>query len=156
MTLIWPDGTLHNTWLQVTVKASKATGLGADDVFFFANVPGDANSDGAVDLDDFMLLKHHFGTGGLDIGQGDFDLDDDVDLDDFVTLKNNFGTTLKPVPEAPGLAGTVDLLAAAPSPALPRRPHRRVGRRCRFSSLKPQAPSLQPTAPAGLRGYRRS
>ena len=92
VTLIWPDGTLHNTWLQVTVKASKATGLGADDVFFFANVPGDANSDGAVDLDDFMLLKHHFGTGGLDIGQGDFDLDDDVDLDDFVILKNNFGT----------------------------------------------------------------
>ncbi|NLF30486.1 MAG: hypothetical protein GX591_06325 [Planctomycetes bacterium] len=55
--------------------------------------PGDADGDGDVDLDDFVILKNNFGTAGATYAQGDFDLDGDVDLDDFVLLKNNFGTT---------------------------------------------------------------
>ena len=59
--------------------------------------PGDADGDGDVDLDDFVILKNNFGQTGLDTqtscSLGDFDLDGDVDLDDFVLLKNNFGNT---------------------------------------------------------------
>ncbi|NLF32684.1 MAG: hypothetical protein GX591_17550, partial [Planctomycetes bacterium] len=55
-------------------------------------VPGDADADGDVDLDDFVLLKQNFGTpSGATAAQGDFDGDGDVDLDDFVILKQNFG-----------------------------------------------------------------
>ena len=54
--------------------------------------PGDADDDGDVDLDDFVVLKNNFGTTtGATWGMGDFDEDGDVDLDDFVILKNNFG-----------------------------------------------------------------
>ncbi|NLF31269.1 MAG: hypothetical protein GX591_10335 [Planctomycetes bacterium] len=56
--------------------------------------PGDADGDGDVDLDDFVILKNNFGTAaGATCATGDFDGDGDVDLDDFVLLKNAFGTT---------------------------------------------------------------
>ncbi|NLF33020.1 MAG: hypothetical protein GX591_19310 [Planctomycetes bacterium] len=56
--------------------------------------PGDADGDGDVDLDDFVILKNNFGTAtGATCAEGDFDADGDVDLDDFVLLKNNFGAT---------------------------------------------------------------
>ncbi len=53
--------------------------------------PGDADGDGDVDLDDFVILKSSFGQSPLVDGRADFDLDGDVDLDDFVILKTNFG-----------------------------------------------------------------
>jgi len=52
--------------------------------------PGDADLDGDVDLDDFVILKQNFNTGARRT-RGDFDDDGDVDLDDFVILKQNFG-----------------------------------------------------------------
>ena len=63
-------------------------------------LPGDADCDGDVDLDDFGILKNNFGTGTT-WGHGDFDRDGDVDLDDFGVLKNNFGTggTGEEIPE---------------------------------------------------------
>ncbi|NLF31438.1 MAG: hypothetical protein GX591_11210 [Planctomycetes bacterium] len=68
----------------------------AQTVMVQIGVIGDANQDWAVDLDDFVVLKNHFGTGaGWD--QGDFDFDGDVDLDDFVLLKNNFGESRDPI-----------------------------------------------------------
>ncbi|MFW6154219.1 MAG: PEP-CTERM sorting domain-containing protein [Planctomycetota bacterium] len=59
--------------------------------------PGDADGDGDVDLDDFVVLKTHFGTGTT-WAEGDFDGDADVDLDDFVILKTHFGTAAVPEP----------------------------------------------------------
>lgn len=52
---------------------------------------GDADGDGDVDLDDFVILKTHFGAVGVGWAQGDFDADEDVDLADFVILRGNFG-----------------------------------------------------------------
>jgi len=59
--------------------------------------PGDANLDFAVDLEDFGLLKQHFGAGATR-GEGDFDHDGNVDLNDFGILKENFGRSVV-VPE---------------------------------------------------------
>jgi len=39
----FPDNTLQNTWLRVTVVANADTGLAANDVFYFGNVIGDFN-----------------------------------------------------------------------------------------------------------------
>ncbi len=55
-------------------------------------VPGDADGDGDVDLDDFAILKTTFGTTPLTDDRADFDGDGDADLDDFAILKSNFGT----------------------------------------------------------------
>ncbi|NLF32491.1 MAG: hypothetical protein GX591_16570, partial [Planctomycetes bacterium] len=52
---------------------------------------GDATGDGQVDLDDFVILKQHFGLSGMTQAEGDFNGDGTVDLDDFVILKQEFG-----------------------------------------------------------------
>jgi VCBS repeat-containing protein len=41
--ITFPDNTLQNTWLRVTVVANSVTGLAANDVFYFGNVIGDLN-----------------------------------------------------------------------------------------------------------------
>ena len=69
---------------------------------------GDANQDGAVDLQDFGLLKANFGmTSGAVWGQGDFNGDGAIDLQDFGLLKANFGTGGAIIPEP----ATLSLLA---------------------------------------------
>ncbi|MFW6153765.1 MAG: PEP-CTERM sorting domain-containing protein [Planctomycetota bacterium] len=62
-------------------------------------VMGDADYDLDVDLDDFMIVKQHFGTTtGATWEMGDFNLSGSVDLDDFTILKNNFGAAAVPEP----------------------------------------------------------
>lgn len=58
-------------------------------------LPGDANMDLCVDLDDFIILKTHFGQS-QEWSKGDFDANGQVDLDDFNILKANFGRTGAP------------------------------------------------------------
>jgi T5SS/PEP-CTERM-associated repeat protein len=60
--------------------------------FAFNALPGDANSDGRVDLSDFGVLKANFGQAG-GLAQGDFDGSGRIDLTDFGILKANFGQT---------------------------------------------------------------
>ncbi len=61
--IVWPDGAIQKTWLEVTLKATAATGLAADDVFFFGNAPGESgnNPDNAIvdDTDRQGPLDHH-------------------------------------------------------------------------------------------------
>ena len=79
-----------------------------------SSVPGDADGDGDVDLDDFSRLKQGFGLG-ISRYQGDFDADQDVDLDDFVILKQHFGLSVVPEPT------TLSLLLLAGALAVKRR-----------------------------------
>ena len=39
--ILWDDGAIRNTWLEVTVAANGHTGLAAPDVFYFGNRVGD-------------------------------------------------------------------------------------------------------------------
>jgi len=72
--------------------------VNSDYAFFThtASLPGDANEDGSVDLDDFVTLKQRFGTAPAAWFDGDFNADGAVDLDDFAILKQNFGATAAP------------------------------------------------------------
>lgn len=57
---------------------------------------GDADRDGDVDYDDFIVLAGAYGShSGQPAYQrnADFDLDDDVDYDDFIILAGNYGET---------------------------------------------------------------
>jgi len=67
---------------------------------FLGSVFGDADLDGDVDLDDFVLLKSNWGASDATWAQASFDGDGDVDLDDFSILKANFGRTTVPEPAA--------------------------------------------------------
>jgi hypothetical protein len=44
VTLIWPDGAISKTWLQVTVLATARTGLLSPDVFYFGNAIGEVGN----------------------------------------------------------------------------------------------------------------
>ena len=53
VTIIWADNAIPNKqWLQVTVKQHPATGLAADDVFYFGNSSGENTGDFRVDYSD--------------------------------------------------------------------------------------------------------
>ncbi len=93
-----PGGThtrYHLSVLSTVGAESSATVASPGYIFipFAQGKPGDADGDGDVDLDDFVILKTNFGTpSGATTATGDFDGDGDVDLDDFVILKTNFGS----------------------------------------------------------------
>jgi hypothetical protein len=55
-------------------------------------LPGDANSDGQVNLSDFGTLKANFDSG-RSWSYGDFNGSGRIDLSDFGNLKDNFGQT---------------------------------------------------------------
>jgi len=137
-----PQEAVTDRWLEVTFLATPTSGLETDWVFYVANLPADADGNGAVDLDDFAQLKLHFGQTGAGVAGGDFNLDDHVDLDDFMALKCNFGDTLPPLIWA-AEGGGLDLLAAAPVAAVdppttstrPRRAERRMMRRRRHEGI---------------------
>ncbi len=86
------DRVAVDTWTGTSAKLEPVPGL--------ANLPGDANGDGAVDLADFGVLKANFGTGTT-VGQGDFSGDGAVDLTDFGILKENFGASAAAVVPEP-------------------------------------------------------
>ena len=77
--------------------------------------PGDANLDGAVNLQDFNRLASHFGTGSAATWRdGDFTGDGAVNLQDFNRLASNFG--LSAGPSGPTPVDWAVLGAAVPEP----------------------------------------
>lgn len=122
-------------------------------------VPGDADLDGDVDLDDYVAARDHFGHPGQ-WGQGDFNLDGWVDYLDYVSIKRNFGLGTPPAePDPPGTRvpepAALFLLAAA-APIVCRRRARRAGSTAQRRA-QPQAHGAQQRATAtGAPGTRRS
>ena len=94
VSLIFPDGSVTKTWLQVTVKANAATGLSSDDVFYFGNVVGETGSSSGnalVNLSDVSLTRGSqsgFGSVGID-SRYDFDRDGRVNLADLSIARTN-------------------------------------------------------------------
>lgn len=44
--LVWPDGSIKNQWLEVTVKATERTGISEEDIFYFGNATGATGDSG--------------------------------------------------------------------------------------------------------------
>jgi ELWxxDGT repeat protein len=78
VTLIWPDGAIKNTWLQVTVKANEHTGLLAPDVFYFGNLVGETGDSAAaarVSALDLAAVKRQLNAASALSGRSDFNRD---------------------------------------------------------------------------------
>ena len=61
-------------------------------------LPGDANLDGMVDVNDLTIVLSNFGSTNAVWSQGDFNYDGRVDVYDVTILLSNFGSTLAALP----------------------------------------------------------
>jgi hypothetical protein len=62
VTLVWPQGSIVDQWLQVTMRANANTGLSAPDVFYFGNLGGEvgnASDPNRVSQSDIDEVKLH-------------------------------------------------------------------------------------------------
>ena len=78
-------------------------------------LPGDANLDGKVDINDLTIVLSNFGQSGMTWGTGDFNGDGKVDINDLTVLLSNFGqsTGVAGIDAVPEPSATMLLLASA-------------------------------------------
>jgi hypothetical protein len=66
-------------------------------------LPGDANLDGQVDINDLTIVLTNYGQSGMTWSQGDFNTDTKVDINDLTIVLTDYGKTagsgIKAVPE---------------------------------------------------------
>jgi hypothetical protein len=96
ITIIWADNAIQKQWLQVTVKATDATGLASDDVFYFGNAVGETGNsatDATVKPTDEIGARNNPHTlGGNPAGIDDaydFNRDKKVGPTDEIIARNN-------------------------------------------------------------------
>ena len=70
-------------------------------------LPGDANGDGTVDINDLTIVLAHYGQTGMTWSQGEFTGDGTVDINDLTIVLANYNKT----------AGSSGSLAAVPEPS---------------------------------------
>ncbi len=71
-------------------------------------LPGDANGDGKVDINDLTIVLAHYGQTGMTWSQGEFTGDGTVDINDLTIVLAHYGQT----------AGSADGLSAVPEPSV--------------------------------------
>jgi hypothetical protein len=96
ITIVWADNAIQKQWLQVTVKATTATGLASDDVFYFGNAIGETGNSATdatvkpTDEIDTRNNPHTLGGNPADIDDAyDFDRDKKVGPTDEIIARNN-------------------------------------------------------------------
>jgi len=99
--VIWPDGAIKNTWLQVTIRANAHTGLTTPDIFYWGNTVGESGNsltDAVVDLQDELAAKRSprsaFNPAPIDY-LTDFNRDKKVDQNDQAQPRNNHAPVLQ-------------------------------------------------------------
>jgi hypothetical protein len=107
----WDVTATPNDPLGYTPQGKPAEGVMAS----YYRLPGDANLDGKVDINDLTIVLTDYGKSGMVWSQGDLNGDSKVDINDLTIVLTNYGNTagasaagLAAVPEP----GTLILLAA--------------------------------------------
>ncbi len=98
--LSWPDNTIQNTWLQVTMKATVNTGLHAADVFYFGNAIGDTlNPTASVHVNAFDFGAVRENVTGLAAIDNPYDLNRDAIVDgaDLAVVRDRVTTFLSAI-----------------------------------------------------------
>ena len=125
ITILWNDGAIINSWLQVTVKATENTGLVESDVHYWGNsigesgnIPGNTLVDGAdfAATRDFALLFSNPVTIGNPL---DFDRNQRIDAFDLSLIREhstNFMSALEALAAPPDFADSVALAYGVPEP----------------------------------------
>jgi hypothetical protein len=66
----------------------------ANQVFVLSPLPGDANLDGKVDINDLTIVLNNYGQAGMTWGQGEFTGSGQVDINDLTIVLSNYGQSL--------------------------------------------------------------
>ena len=116
--LQWAAATSINDAGQILAQAEIGPSPGQMETFLLTpTMPGDANLDGRVDINDLTVVLAHYGQTGMTWTQGEFTGDGTVDINDLTIVLAHYGQSLgssaagsvSAVPEPGALA----LLAAA-------------------------------------------
>jgi hypothetical protein len=128
VTLIWPDGSIRNQWMEIQVLATSRTDLDATDRFYFGNAVGETGDrpgvDARVDAIDETRTRENvrslFFPAPL-ASPYDFNRDRQIDATDQILARANAtgtGTPLllitAPAPGIPGGGGSAAMLAGRP------------------------------------------
>jgi len=112
VTILWADNAIQKQWLQVTVLATAATGLGSADVFYFGNAVGESGNsvtDARVNATDEILARNNpraAGQAAVDFAY-DYNRDGKVNATDEIIARNNPTSSLSALQliSVPGVAG---------------------------------------------------
>jgi ELWxxDGT repeat protein len=151
VTLIWPDGAIKNTWLEVSVLANANTGLAAPDVFYFGNAVGETGNSTAnaqVNSSDEGLIRLN-GRNALNPAPVDFRFD--VNRDRLVNSTDQALTRLNATSALTALR--LIALPADSSPLGPREESRAMSGAARLD-LSALADAVDPVASSGRKRRR--
>lgn len=115
--IVWPNGAILNTWLEVTLAANSSTGLSTPDVFYFGSRLGDTGIDSPVDkfltsVEDVVAVTDQVSSNRPIGNLYDFNRDGRVSSTDMALAHRGAGFLLKL--ELPGDVATSVPLAARP------------------------------------------
>ena len=109
VTLIWPDRTVRNTWLRVSVRSDDVTGLSRDDVFCFGNLVGETGNSSSplrVDAADVSAVLRTRTPRGVSLTSPyDINRDGRINAVDLAAARGNVFRTL-PGAAAPAAGAT--------------------------------------------------
>ncbi len=94
VTIIWPDGSIKSTWLQIRILGNTTTKLAEDDVFYFGSVVGESmnsDSDAVVNATDVGVIRSNLsGFSSVDI-ESEYDMNRDgrVNATDIGIVRNH-------------------------------------------------------------------
>ena len=89
---VLPDGTYRATLMAAGVTDSDGNALSADYRLDFFFLQGDANHDGDVNFDDYVLIDNGFNNDLTGFSNGDFNYDGEINFDDYVLLDLAFNS----------------------------------------------------------------
>ena len=126
--LVWPDGAVRNTWLEVTVLPGARTGLARPDVFYFGNLTGETGdapaspaggppvpTGGRVNALDLSAVKRALNAAATITGRFDFNRDGRVNALDLAAVRSNLNRTLAPLTAPAAAAPVFSTLPVAPA-----------------------------------------
>ncbi|REK10225.1 MAG: hypothetical protein DWQ37_16585 [Planctomycetota bacterium] len=128
--IIWPNGAIANTWLQVVVEGNDAaggfntnTGLAASDVFYFGNRIGETGSGSptlaVTSAQDEIAARNNAGFGAAITNVFDFDRSGVVSAVDNIIARSNTGTLIKiNLTDPPAAPQTASLAESTPAVAV--------------------------------------
>jgi hypothetical protein len=105
VTITWPDRSIRNTWLQVTVKADAHTGLAHPDVFYFGNLVGKTGAPGSplrLGARDLLAIGRSLSSTAVYASNvADVNHDGKVNSLDLAATRSNLLRILQPIDSSP-------------------------------------------------------